>query len=357
MATTDLNNATPERIRELSENIRSKLTKTVKEIDAINLQIRLLSVNAQIEAARAGDAGRSFAVVASSMGDLAGRTSHAADDLSEKLRHDIDEMSTISERLGRDVRGARLADMALNNIDLVDRNLYERTCDVRWWATDKSLVDACANPDDPQISQFASRRLGVILDAYTVYFDLVLCDLQGRVIANGRPKIYQSVGMDASRTQWFESARASANGSAFGFQGVHASPFVRGERVVAYSCKVHLDGELNREATGVLGILFNWDSLAQTIVLNTPLDDREKEATRVVMVDGRGAMLADNQDNVLQDTLAEHVLDSIKNAPKGFMVTQYDYKPSIVAYAAAPGFETYSTGWYSVIIQTLVKNP
>ena len=26
--------------------------------------------------------------------------------------------------------------------DLIDRNLYERTCDVRWWATDDSLVQA-----------------------------------------------------------------------------------------------------------------------------------------------------------------------------------------------------------------------
>ena len=30
----------------------------------------------------------------------------------------------------------------LTNIDLIDRNLYERSCDVRWWATDSSVVDA-----------------------------------------------------------------------------------------------------------------------------------------------------------------------------------------------------------------------
>ena len=29
-------------------------------------------------------------------------------------------------------------------IDLIDRNLYERTCDVRWWATDSAMVAAAA---------------------------------------------------------------------------------------------------------------------------------------------------------------------------------------------------------------------
>ena len=33
----------------------------------------------------------------------------------------------------------------------------------------------------------ASKRLGVILDAYTVYHDLVLCDMMGNAITNGRP--------------------------------------------------------------------------------------------------------------------------------------------------------------------------
>ncbi len=30
--------------------------------------------------------------------------------------------------------GERLVDLALNAIEIIDRNLYERSCDVRWWA-------------------------------------------------------------------------------------------------------------------------------------------------------------------------------------------------------------------------------
>ena len=79
------------------------------------------------------------------------------------------------------------------DIDLIDRNLYERSCDVRWWATDAAVVAATQDPN-PAALAHASQRLGQILDSYTVYFDLVLADLDGTVIANGRPRQYQNGG-------------------------------------------------------------------------------------------------------------------------------------------------------------------
>ncbi|MFK5283867.1 hypothetical protein ACI3PL_30250, partial [Lacticaseibacillus paracasei] len=79
------------------------------------------------------------------------------------------------------------------------RNLYERTCDVRWWATDSAIVNALHELDGPTAA-YASQRLRVILNAYTVYHDLVICDREGKVIANGRPDIYGSVGQDVERS-------------------------------------------------------------------------------------------------------------------------------------------------------------
>ena len=59
-------------------------------------------------------------------------------------------------------RGERMMDLSLNAIELIDRNLYERTCDVRWWATDSAVVDCAASPA-PAAVTYASERLGVIL--------------------------------------------------------------------------------------------------------------------------------------------------------------------------------------------------
>ncbi|MFP3526735.1 chemotaxis protein, partial [Pantoea sp. SIMBA_072] len=82
-----------------------------------------------------------------------------------------DELNTLGNRLVSQLRGGRLADLALNMIDIMDRNLYERSCDVRWWATDSAVVDCATAPSEANRRQ-AVQRLGVILGAYTVYLDL-----------------------------------------------------------------------------------------------------------------------------------------------------------------------------------------
>ena len=60
----------------------SKVTDAISEISE---QTNLLALNATIEAARAGEAGKGFAVVASEIKALAQQTSHATDDINERV--------------------------------------------------------------------------------------------------------------------------------------------------------------------------------------------------------------------------------------------------------------------------------
>lgn len=355
MSTND-QQVTPERISELAASIQGKMGRALCEIESISTQVRLLSINARVEAARAGANGRSFGVVAGAMGDLAGRTTQVASTMSSKVQADIDAMAHISQRLSTDVRGARLSDLALNNIDLIDRNLYERSCDVRWWATDSSLVEACAAPDDPALVRHASQRMGVILNAYTVYFDLVLCDRGGIVIANGRPQQHCSVDHNLVDQEWFQSAVRSASGEDFGFQSVHVSPLVGDQRILAYSCAVREGGQAHGQVLGVLGILFRWDALAQTVVEATPVTAAEKPLTRALIIDTEGSILADTAGRMLLDRLSLPGMTQMLAQPKGFVVAEVDGAQSVIAHALSPGFETYATGWHSVIIQRLAKS-
>lgn len=340
------------RISELAKDLNVSLTAAIQHITAVNEQTRLLSLNAQIEAARAGGAtGAAFAVVAQAIQELSDKTSGVANDMRTQTQGTIQEVNQISSLMAKQMRGTRLVDLAHNNIDLIDRNLFERTCDVRWWATDSSLVDALKTMEQEGLS-FASKRMGIILSAYTVYYDLVLTDMHGRVVANGRPDLYQSVGYDASQAQWFREAVKTSHGDQYGFETCHPSPLTDHQNVLGYSCVVRENGESHGKPLGVLGALFNWDDLGQVVVKRTPLPAEEWQHSRVCIVDDDGNLLADSRDQVLQEKLQMNFGDVLANKDT-YQEMPCANTPSLVAHASAPGYETYTTGWHSIIVQDM----
>ena len=337
----------------LSARLLTQLRQSLQRIEEINRTTQVISMNARIESARIGAAGRGFAVIAQEMDVLSRRVADATRDIDRTADSTRGEMHDTLARLEDDVRRTRLGELALVNIDLIDRNLYERSCDVRWWATDAAIV-AAARPDSTaQELAHASRRMGQILDSYTVYFDLVLVGTDGQVLANGRPGEYASTGLDMRDTDWFQSALRTASGEEFGFQTVHASALAGGERVLVYSCSVREGGRVDGRVLGVLGIVFRWDALAQTVVQRTPLSEQEWARSRVCIVDDAGRVLADSAGRTLQDVIEFPGRDVLMRKPRGAVVVEYGGRVHCVAHASSPGYETYRTGWHSLILQAV----
>ncbi len=346
VASSHLNSA--DRIRHLSTELDTSITRAGSGIETVNSQARLLAINIQIEAARLGLHGRAFQVLGNEMVTFSAQTGVIAKDLRERTKNLVDELSAISARLATEVKGTRLADLALANIDLIDRNLYERSCDCRWWATDGAFVARLENPSE-KATRYASERMAVILKAYTVYFDIVLTDLAGRVLANGRPGDYASVGQVVAQQAWFRSALACADGESFGFQSVHDSALVNGERVLVYACKVCRGGDAKGEPLGVLGVVFRWNALAEKIMASTAVDEADRPQARAFLADPEGTVLADSRGGALREPfrLPNEVLRD--RIGKGYFLEEAPGGRRLIAYARAPGFETYSTGWYSFV--------
>jgi hypothetical protein len=346
----------PEGLAALAGRVESNLAESTDQIRNINEDIHVLSINAKMEAARAGSHGQGFGVVADSIRRLVSRTNGVTEQMESQVRALMQELSAMSSQLGLEVRGQRYQQIAYNAIDIVDRNLFERTADVRWWATDDSLVSALEQPD-ADTARRAGVRLGVILDSYTVYYDLVLANRDGRVVANGRPDLYHSTGEDVSTEPWFRDGILTQSGDEYAVQGVHNSRLVREEPVLAYAATVRTGGDARGEVLGVLGILFRWRDLGQTVVERSvaAIRDTEGEETNVTasIVDDTGRIIASSREAELFQKPTDAPSRFYTETENGYSQITTKGRTVLVACALSPGYETYRTGWRCVIQQPL----
>ena len=335
----------PERILELSERLSDMAGQRIGEISAVNRMAKLLAVNALIVAARAGDAGKGFAVVAQEFKKISDEIHAIAASMESEVAADLSELTTVGGGILEHLRGQRLIDLALNAIEIIDRNLYERTCDVRWWATDAAVVDCLAQPS-PESARYASKRLGVILDAYTVYLDLWVCDTAGRVVASGRPDRYpQAARASVAGTTWFREAMRTASGMEFAACDIQREAALGNAAVATYATAIRAGGEANGAVIGVLGIHFDWQPQAQAVVDGVRLTEGERARSRVLILDHSHRVLAAS-DGV--GVLTEIIPLDVAAGPTGC----YTHKDCTIGYAVTPGYETYrGMGWYGCVQQ------
>ena len=319
-----------------SEICNEELIKSMKDINELVEQINktnnetdMLAINAAIQAGIAGTDGESFAVIAGEIGSLAEKSVGFVEEVNKTTR---DLQNAVSDTVA-----ARLSDAARDAIEKVDRNLFERNCDVQAWAT-FALVKKVAQNGDYQGK--CSELLAKLHQIYEVYHDIFLLDLTGKIVAAGVRR--ELIGQNQSNHQWFQETIS-------GKVSVTDVYYSKSVNALSMSFSAPITGQQG-EIVGVLSTRFNWNFIYD--IIDAVIVDSRSE---VNLINQEGMMIgSSDREEVLKKSVRHLRAFKELNQGKSGHLNEKDSESNklySIGFCRTKGYNNYPGKGWSVIIK------
>lgn len=253
-----------------------ELVAVERDADAINRELRRVIWNGRLMTGHDGD-GRSRLKAVLRQVSLAGVRTR------RRLEQAIVDLSRTS--LSRTCDKARqLARLAA---DIMDRNLYERANDCRWWALSPVLRRLMSQPVDAEAQKQMNAVLDHINGLYTVYSRLVVFDTRGQVCAASNCAAEPGPIGTQVPSPWVDAVRTLRDPQQYKVSDFGPTPLHDAGDTYVYLAGIHGEGS-DRAVVGGIAIVFN-SARELKAMLNDILGARKGFAA---FVDAQGRVLA-----------------------------------------------------------------
>lgn len=171
--------------------------------------------------------------------------------------------------------------MAALSVDILDRNLYERANDCRWWALDRTLSRFLAKPSAD--AREVTAVLQHINRLYTVYHTLVVFDAEQRVRAVSNSNCESLVGTTVGE-DWARATLLLTNSQSYHVSRFEPSPFYEGKPTLIYSAAIRSD---NGRVAGGIGVVFDTAPQLKAMLSDALMGIRDGSIAIFATRDGR----------------------------------------------------------------------
>ncbi|MDO8826311.1 cache domain-containing protein [Methylophaga sp.] len=247
-------------------------------------------------------------------------------------------------------------------VDIMDRNLYERANDVRWWALTSRFREILAQPgrshqDDATLAEVLQYINGL----YTVYTDLMVFDTNGTIIAVSNLEENHLIGQPMPDHDVMKKALAISDSKHYTVSPFAATPLYNGRHTYLYLSSIRAPD--NHKIVGGICVVFD----AQPEFMAMLQDALPRDSSQQVLsgafglfTDRHGQIIASTNPELLpgQTLLLESHFFELENGGRGSVILEYNGDQYAVGAAMSKGYREYkTTGDYKNDVLALIFVP